>query len=51
MKERKCEKCGASLTDEDVMKVKFEDGSWEVIPLPVCPNCFAKHMAEQAGSC
>ena len=51
MKERKCAKCGASLTDEDVMKVKFEDGSWEVIPLHVCPDCFAKHMAEQARSC
>jgi hypothetical protein len=39
---RKCEKCGALLTDEDVMKIKNEDGSWTTIPLPVCPECFAK---------
>ena len=31
MKERKCAKCGASLTNEDVMKMKFEDGSWRVM--------------------
>jgi NAD-dependent SIR2 family protein deacetylase len=48
MKERKCAKCGASLTDEDVMKMEFEDGSWEIIPLPVCPDCFAKQMLERA---
>ena len=51
MKKRKCAKCGASLTDEDVMKIRFEDGSWEVIPLPICPDCFAKQMAQQARSC
>jgi len=50
MKERKCERCGASLTDEDVMKLKFEDGSLEVVPLPLCPDCFAKQLAEQAPS-
>ena len=51
MTKRKCEKCGASLTDEDVMKLKLEDGSWQVIPLPVCPACFTKQMAERARSC
>lgn len=48
MKRRKCAKCGASLTNKDVMKMKFEDGSWQVVPLPVCPNCLAKQMIEQA---
>ncbi len=28
MEKRKCVECGASLTDEDVMKIKIEDGSW-----------------------
>ncbi|MDH5461652.1 MAG: hypothetical protein OEZ29_07710 [Candidatus Bathyarchaeota archaeon] len=50
MTKRKCAKCGDNLTDDDVMKIKLEDGSWQVIPLPVCPDCFAKHMAEQARS-
>jgi len=50
MKKRKCAECGASLTDEDVMKMKFEDGPWQVIPLPICPDCFAKRMVEQARS-
>jgi hypothetical protein len=49
MKKRKCVKCGASLTDEDVMKIKIEDGSWETIPLPVCPNCFKKQMRERVS--
>jgi len=48
MKKRKCVKCGGSLTDEDVMKMEFEDGSWEIIPLRVCPDCFAKQMLERA---
>jgi|GEM_PF-1184601 len=48
MKKRKCAKCGAGLTNEDVMKIGFEDGSWQVIPLPICPDCFAKRMVEQA---
>ena len=48
MKNRKCVKCGASLTDGDVMKIEIEDGSWEIIPLPVCPHCFMKQMREQA---
>ncbi|MCW4027603.1 MAG: hypothetical protein NWE76_08990 [Candidatus Bathyarchaeota archaeon] len=45
---RKCERCGAALTDEDVMKIQIEDGSWETIPLPVCPGCFAQQMRELA---
>ena len=47
MKKRKCVECGASLTDEDVMKIKIEDGSWQTIPLPVCPDCFKKQMRER----
>jgi NAD-dependent SIR2 family protein deacetylase len=48
MKKRKCVKCGASLTDEDVMKIEFDDSSWETIPLPTCPDCFAKQILEGA---
>ena len=48
MKKRKCVRCGASLTDEDVMKMEFDDGSSEIIPLPVCPDCFEKQMLERA---
>ncbi len=48
MIKRKCEKCGANLTDEDVMKIKNENGSWETIPLPLCPDCFSKQMRERA---
>lgn len=51
MKERKCEDCGANLTEEDVMKLKVDNGSWYVIPLPVCPNCLAKRMSQRAHSC
>lgn len=43
-KNRKCEKCGASLSDEDVMKIKVADGSWEVVPFTLCPKCFTDHM-------
>jgi len=50
MKKRKCVKCGASLTDEDVMKIKIDDSSWEIIPLPVCPVCFTEQMRERAFS-
>lgn len=46
-KERRCVNCGATLTDEDVMKMEFEDGSCEIIPLPVCPDCFVKRMSER----
>jgi len=49
MEERKCLKCGAKLTDEDVMKIKKEDGSWEEIPLSICPDCFTEQMRKQAG--
>ena len=47
-KNRKCEKCGASLSDEDVMKIKVADGSWEVVPFTLCPKCFTDHMRELA---
>lgn len=50
MKERKCVECGAILTDEDVLKIRIENGSWETIPLPMCPNCFKKQMRERAYS-
>ena len=49
MKKRKCVKCGANLADEDVMKMEFDDGSWETVPLPTCPDCFAKQILEVAG--
>ncbi len=49
MKKRKCVRCGASLVNEDVMKIKIEDGSWQIIPLPVCPNCFKKQMRERVS--
>ncbi len=48
MKKRKCVKCGAKLTEEDVIKMEFEDGSWETILLPMCPDCFAKQILEGA---
>ena len=48
MGERKCVKCGAILTDEDVMKIKKEDGSWDEILLSICPDCFTKQMRKQA---
>jgi len=48
MKKRKCARCGASLTDEDVMKIELAEGSWETIPLPVCPDCFTEQMRELA---
>ncbi len=47
MEKRKCVRCGASLTDEDVMKIRIEDGSWEIIPLPTCADCFEKQMRER----
>jgi len=49
MKKRKYAKCGASLTNEDLIKVKFDEGSWQIIPLPVCPDCLARQIAEQAS--
>jgi len=48
MKRRKCAKCGTGLTSKDVMKMKIEDGTWQVVPLPVCPDCLVKRMIEQA---
>lgn len=48
MEKRKCAKCGADLSDEDVIKLEFEDGSTEIIPLPLCPDCFAEQMRKRA---
>ncbi len=48
MKKRKCAKCDTDLSDEDVMKLQFEDGSTEIIPLPLCPDCFAKQLRRRA---
>ncbi|MBS7657221.1 hypothetical protein KEJ33_04780 [Candidatus Bathyarchaeota archaeon] len=42
--ERRCEGCGAVLSEEDVMKVQLEDGSWETVPLPLCPKCFKESL-------
>jgi hypothetical protein len=42
--ERKCTECGVKLTEKHVMKIKFEDNSWESIPLTICPKCFKKQM-------
>ena len=47
---RKCEMCGISLSEKDVMKVKAEDGSWDTFPLPVCPRCFKEQMRVLAAS-
>jgi NAD-dependent SIR2 family protein deacetylase len=47
MKKRRCVKCGAVLTDEDVMKIKIEDGSWQTIPFTLCSDCFTKQMRER----
>ena len=44
MKERKCVECGVNLSDEDVMKLIFEDGSCEIIPFSRCSNCFKKEL-------
>ncbi|MCZ2856504.1 MAG: hypothetical protein O2U62_05375 [Candidatus Bathyarchaeota archaeon] len=48
MRTRRCERCGTDLTDEDVMKIRNENGSWETIPLPLCPSCFTKQMQARA---
>jgi len=48
VKMRKCEKCSEILTNEDVMKIAYEDGSYETISLDVCPKCFKKRMQELA---
>ena len=45
---RKCEVCGADLTDEDVIKIILEDGSCEVFPLSTCPNCFKNELLKKA---
>jgi hypothetical protein len=46
--DRKCERCGANLTEKDVMKIMKEDGSWDTLPLPLCPKCFTQQMRELA---
>ena len=48
MTDRKCERCGADLTDEDVMKIVLEDGSCETFPFSTCPECFKKELLEKA---
>jgi hypothetical protein len=45
---RKCEGCGAVLSEEDVMKIQLEDGSWETVPLPLCPKCFKESLVRLA---
>ena len=44
MAKRRCVDCGVELTDEDVMKIVLEDGSYEIIPFSRCPKCFAKEL-------
>jgi hypothetical protein len=48
VKKRTCEKCGAILTEEDVMKIKVETDSWEIIPIPVCPECFMNRIRKRS---
>jgi hypothetical protein len=45
---RRCEGCGVALSDEDVMKIQIEDGSWETVPLPLCPKCFKESLIKSA---
>lgn len=45
---RRCEGCGAALSDEDVMKIQIDDGTWETVPLPLCPRCFKESLAKRA---
>ena len=47
MVERKCEGCGVALREEDVMKIKLENGSWQTIPIPLCPKCFTKALMKK----
>lgn len=49
MENRKCERCGVDLTDKEVMKIKDEDGSWHVIPLPLCPSCFTEQLRRRSS--
>jgi len=44
---RKCEECGVSLTEENVMKIKLENGSWQTIPIPLCPKCFTRALIKK----
>ena len=48
VKKRKCEKCGIPLRSEDVMKIKLENESWELVPIPMCPHCFKERMKKLA---
>ena len=47
MEKRKCVKCGADLAEDDVMKILFEDGLSEILPLTTCPACFGKQIRER----
>ena len=50
VKKRKCEKCGILLRSGDVMKIKLENGSWESVPIPICPHCFKDRMQKLADT-
>lgn len=45
---RWCEGCGAVMSEEDVMKLQLDDGSWETVPLPLCPRCFKESLVQLA---
>ena len=45
---RLCEGCGAVMSEEDVMKIQLDDGSWEMVPLPLCPKCFKESLVQLA---
>jgi hypothetical protein len=32
------------------MKIKLENGSWESVPIPVCPDCFKERMQKLADT-
>jgi hypothetical protein len=48
VEKRKCEGCGAIMSEEDVMKIQLEDGSWETIPLTLCPKCLKELLVKIA---
>jgi len=53
VEERRCKGCGVVLSEEEVMKIQLEDGSWETVPLPLCPRCFKEsliNLARKQGS-
>ena len=36
------------MSEEDVMKIQLDDGSWEMVPLPLCPKCFKESLVQLA---